>query len=502
MKRFALLFVIFLFSTVCLFAQDTPETQGSLRALDAQKEDLRKCPLKNTDVKTEINRLLSRVRVVQEFENDFDRPIEAVYTMPLSNKGAVTEMTMRIGERVIRGEIMERNAAREVYEKAKTEGKAAALLDQEWLNIFTYKVANILPGERVEIEISYGETDKFEDGRSKNFLMMPIGRRFDDEENQKAIIDRGIKYRLLTEFTSFVAVEDKVVAPNGQPMRVVSWVQSRGCFSSPPSRFRPSTNSGSFAFPIPPGRRDLRHPTQMANQFADVVDVELSTTIKGRRVVLGGPDDPNSKPEAAAPENKNAPGVVLREILKRIGESYKDLTSLRAKVEMEKFDPVLKQADSYQGNLVYSANGSDKLLRIDWIKPTPETLTLAGGKFVIYRPRLRQAVSGNADKISDSFLLLDPSQEKLKAAFEIKYFGQENLPGGVATWHLELTPKDKSEFKSIELWVNSNGMPVQLKFIGKNDDYSLIRLSDLQKNQMIDASVFELKLPEGTKIIQ
>ena len=103
-------------------------------------------------------------RSIQEFENNFTEPIEAVYTFPLSQNSAVDAMTMKIGERTINGRIMKREEARKVYEQAKNDGKTASLLDQERPNIFTQSVANILPNEKIFIEISYVETLKYEDG--------------------------------------------------------------------------------------------------------------------------------------------------------------------------------------------------------------------------------------------------------------------------------------------------------------------------------------------------
>ena len=112
-------------------------------------------PLNNTKVKAEISGFLSRVRVTQEFENKYAQPIEAVYVFPLSQNSAVDEMTMTIGSRTITGKILKREDARQVYEAAKSQGQTAALLDQERPNIFTQTVANILPNEKIFIEISY-----------------------------------------------------------------------------------------------------------------------------------------------------------------------------------------------------------------------------------------------------------------------------------------------------------------------------------------------------------
>lgn len=153
-------------------------TQGSLFASDAKGRELGACPMKSTSVRTDISGFLARVRVTQEFENSFTEPIEAVYVFPLSQNGAVDDMTMTVGTRVIRGKIMRREEARKVYETAKNEGKTAALLDQERENIFTQSVANIMPGEKVTVEISYVETLKYEDGAYEFVFPMTVGPRY------------------------------------------------------------------------------------------------------------------------------------------------------------------------------------------------------------------------------------------------------------------------------------------------------------------------------------
>ena len=87
-------------------------------------------------------------------------------------------MTMTVGSRVVRGKIMKREEARSVYETAKAAGKVASLLDQERPNIFTQAVANIMPGEKVVIEISYVETLKYEDGAYEFVFPMTVGPRY------------------------------------------------------------------------------------------------------------------------------------------------------------------------------------------------------------------------------------------------------------------------------------------------------------------------------------
>ena len=98
-----------------------------------------------------------RGRVTQIFRNPTSDWVEAIYVYPLAEGGAVDTLKMVIGDRIVVGEIKERQAARIVYEQARQEGRKAALTEQERPNIFTNSVANIGPGETVLVQIEYQE---------------------------------------------------------------------------------------------------------------------------------------------------------------------------------------------------------------------------------------------------------------------------------------------------------------------------------------------------------
>jgi len=112
----------------------------------------------DTEVDADVNGMIARVTVRQVFRNDGAEWMDGVYVFPLSEKSAVDRLEMRIGERVIVGEIRERAAARKVYEQAQEAGKQASLVEQERPNLFTTSVANVPPGETVTVEIGYLES--------------------------------------------------------------------------------------------------------------------------------------------------------------------------------------------------------------------------------------------------------------------------------------------------------------------------------------------------------
>jgi Ca-activated chloride channel family protein len=160
------------------YAATTADTPGKLTIVNKEGKPAGLCPLKHTDVKADIAGYVARVTVTQEFTNPLEEPIEAIYTFPLPGDAAVDDMTMRLGDRVIKGQIMRREEAREVYEAAKASGQAAALLDQERPNIFTQSVANIMPGETVRMTISYVNLLKYEEGIYEFNFPMVVGPRY------------------------------------------------------------------------------------------------------------------------------------------------------------------------------------------------------------------------------------------------------------------------------------------------------------------------------------
>ena len=110
-------------------------------------------PHLSQDVEIYISGMTARTMVRQRFVNSTDQWQEAIYVFPLPDESAVDRLRMRIGERIIEGEIKEKQEAKKVYEQAKKQGRKASLLSQERPNIFTMAVANIAPGEEIEVEI-------------------------------------------------------------------------------------------------------------------------------------------------------------------------------------------------------------------------------------------------------------------------------------------------------------------------------------------------------------
>ena len=135
-------------------------------------------PLKQTEVKAKIAGNISRVEVVQKFENPFPESLEAVYVFPLPDEAAVDDMEIKIGDRIIKADIKRRDEALEIYQRARQQGRTAGLLEQERDNIFTQSLANVKPGEKIEVRIRYTQSLKFVGGDYEFVFPTVVGPRY------------------------------------------------------------------------------------------------------------------------------------------------------------------------------------------------------------------------------------------------------------------------------------------------------------------------------------
>ncbi len=134
--------------------------------------------LTHTEVKARIDGNVSQVAVTQRFQNPFNEPLEAVYVFPLPDEAAVYDMEIKIGDRIIKGDIKQREEAQRIYEEARQQGRTAGLLEQERDNIFTQSLANIKPGEQIEVTIRYSDSLPFEGGNYEFVFPMVVGPRY------------------------------------------------------------------------------------------------------------------------------------------------------------------------------------------------------------------------------------------------------------------------------------------------------------------------------------
>jgi Ca-activated chloride channel family protein len=151
-------------------------------------------PLKDTRVDVAITGVIADVTVRQVYENRGTRPIHARYVFPASTRAAVYGMTMTVGDVRTVARIRERKQAAQEFEAAKREGKSASLLEQSRPNVFTMKVANVLPGDTISVELKYTELLVPTDGVYEFVYPTVVGPRYSEKpESQASPADQFVK---------------------------------------------------------------------------------------------------------------------------------------------------------------------------------------------------------------------------------------------------------------------------------------------------------------------
>ncbi len=249
-----------------LDAPDEPRVGGQLQLVSTSGATGFSA-LTHTDVSAHISGSVARVEVEQQFSNPSKVPVEAIYTFPLPEHAAVDGMEFRIGARRVLGQIKEREAARKIYQAAKAAGKRSALLDQERANIFTQSVANIMPGDKITVRISFVQTLDYKNGAYEWAFPTVVGPRYTGASGLlDAAASRGN--------TGEVSDADKIKPPYALP----------GTRSGHDLSLHVTLDAG-----VPVGNiRSLLHPISINRESANGAQIELmdQATLPNRDFIL------------------------------------------------------------------------------------------------------------------------------------------------------------------------------------------------------------------------
>jgi Ca-activated chloride channel family protein len=133
-----------------VFASDTNPNRGA----EVTTSDGRSLPLVGARLRAEAKGGLARLVLEQTFENRYQETLHVTYRMPLPADGAVSAYAFQIADRTITGRVDRKASAREQFERAVSEGKTAALLEQNTNDIFTQQIGNLPAGETLVAKIT------------------------------------------------------------------------------------------------------------------------------------------------------------------------------------------------------------------------------------------------------------------------------------------------------------------------------------------------------------
>ncbi|EGG30625.1 Vault protein inter-alpha-trypsin [Aequoribacter fuscus] len=151
-------------------------TRGTLRLAGEQAGvDV---TLVSSDVNITVSGPVARTVLTQHFRNPSSQWSEGVYVFPLPPDAAVDRLVMNVGERVIEGEIQEKQEAKATYQAARAAGRRATLVEQDRPNLFTTSVANIPPHGDITVTIEYQQKVNWRDGKFGLHFPMAITPRY------------------------------------------------------------------------------------------------------------------------------------------------------------------------------------------------------------------------------------------------------------------------------------------------------------------------------------
>lgn len=126
--------------------------------------------LRGVEASARITGLIATTSLVQKYENDTAANLELAYTFPLPVEATLLSFTVSIGDRRYEGRVVAKQEAEVKYEKAVGEGNSAFRLQKIGSGIYNATLGNVMPGESVEITLSFAEPLSW-NGRSMRYRL-------------------------------------------------------------------------------------------------------------------------------------------------------------------------------------------------------------------------------------------------------------------------------------------------------------------------------------------
>jgi outer membrane lipoprotein-sorting protein len=201
------------------------------------------------------------------------------------------------------------------------------------------------------------------------------------------------------------------------------------------------------------------------------------------------------------------PGAVLE----RMRVRQTELKSLRADLEQTKSYPQLGIEDpAERGHIYVERRGKSSRVRIEIETPEPRILTVKDESFVLYQPRIRQAVEGKVTSGGKAGLFAGVmtgsavALEELERSYSLEGLGSIAI-GDRAAHHLRFTalPGVEVHCQRIELFVDDRLLlPIRQTCQEANQSVITFSLSGVETNVPLDQELFEVDIPSGVERVK
>jgi len=204
-------------------------------------------------------------------------------------------------------------------------------------------------------------------------------------------------------------------------------------------------------------------------------------------------------------------GMSVTPILEQMAQAVRRMRTLRAALSQEKFYAQLGLKDPPEKGVLYMKRRGERdlSLRIEITVPEKRIITVTGNRFLLYQPRINQAIEGVIDRTSAraaaGFLAyLFNGLTQAAEDYEITLAGYETLQGRRVS-HLVLTPRPnrRGVYRRVDLWVDHQlWLPTVQKIVEANRDETLLKLDEIQLNVNLPDGLFVQKLPPGVQRVR
>jgi outer membrane lipoprotein-sorting protein len=187
--------------------------------------------------------------------------------------------------------------------------------------------------------------------------------------------------------------------------------------------------------------------------------------------------------------------------------AQQDLESLEARIEQVKSYPQLGIEDPVERGVLYLQGGN---FRLEIQEPEVRILVVKDGRYLLYQPRIRQAISGKVEGQGTKGLfpgLLTGSSEsfrELEESYSSSDLGEAAL-GERRVNHISFRAKPGAPVycQEIHLFVDATLLlPVRQTCREANDSEVTLTLLDIKRNAPLGKALFEVQIPAGVERIE
>lgn len=191
-----------------------------------------------------------------------------------------------------------------------------------------------------------------------------------------------------------------------------------------------------------------------------------------------------------------------RAALQKLSERLKDAKTLSAKVVQSRKTALLDQPIVSSGTLFYRREPARLVFRLT--SPKTSEIHLDAAAYQIYRPeekRLERIEFEDRSITGKLLMVFQPKSDEIGKAFSVRKGASK--PGEI---EILLEPGDekiRKRLTRIALGLDEkSGLIKRISTADADGDEVTFELSDLTLDPALDPSIFELKVPEGTRVLK